>query len=104
MNKIEKAVTRFCADCAGKPLDVTLCTIFYCDLWPHRMGKMGSNGYKTRVEKAFSGKSYALREATATCGLTLGDFLRPAKNLLIKKTHFGQLASDPKGGLNEGTD
>ena len=47
---------------------------------------------KTRVEKAFSGKSLALREATLTCGLTLEDFLRPRKILLSKKEHFRDLA------------
>ena len=85
------AIKEFCRDCAGTPLETTLCTIFYCSLWPHRIGGLGTRGYKNRIKMAFEGNSLALNEAKS-CGLTLEDFLRPTKDSINKIRPFRKLA------------
>lgn len=82
-------IRRFCADCAGSPLDVTLCTIFHCDLWPWRIGDLRTQSYEKRVGGAFSGKSMALKE-TLALGLTLGDFLHPTEAAISRTRPLGQ--------------
>jgi len=83
------ATKHFCADCAGSPLGVTLCTIFSCDLWPWRIGYLRSKSYKTRVGGAFSGKSFILKE-TLALGLTLEDFLHPSETAINKTWPLAQ--------------
>jgi len=84
MNKTKRvAIRHFCADCAGSPLDTTLCTILYCELWPFRIMGLGTKGYEKRVRGAFSGKGFTLKE-TLRCGLTLDDYLHPTADSINK--------------------
>ena len=88
INNRSIAIRHFCADCAGSPLDVTLCTIFHCDLWPWRIGEIKSKSYKKRVGDAFSRKTFALEE-TLSLGLTLEDFLHPSEAAISKTRPLG---------------
>jgi hypothetical protein len=87
-------IRRFCADCAGTALDATLCTILDCKLWPLRIGRLGTKGYKTRMVGAFSGKTLALKE-TLALGLTLDDFLHPTADAISKTGPLEDSSEEP---------
>lgn len=78
------SIKKFCADCAGSADGATSCSVMKCDLWPYRIGKIGSKAYETRCTGLFSRRN----DHTDWCrevGIDLPDFLRPTEGA-IKKT------------------
>jgi hypothetical protein len=64
--------------CSGEsPKEATICHLFDCPLWPHRLGaSITSKAYKRRIEAAMKNHPEEMR-ALAEMGVDLAKFINP---------------------------
>ena len=84
MNK-SQAIRRKCLECNGSPLEVSLCTVVLCELWPYRFGySMKDKRFMRRMVTAKKNHPEKFKEVVKLVRETLSEQPITPKNAQIR--------------------